>query len=182
MQSAKLFKKICHLTFGIGHFYQRGYSIVELLVVVAVFSIIALIATQAVVLVLRGSRKSESLISVRENVDYAFSVMERSIRNAQALNVNCNSDSTTLDYIDGNGGNRNFSCLGGASGYIASDSARLTSDNVNVDCTQTPIFACFFPASGSEYVDISVTASDASAQGAEGAKFTTSTRILLRTY
>src|SRR3990170_3264778 len=65
--------------------FGRGYSIVELLVVVTIFTFLAIIVTQAVVLTLRGSRKGESLISVRENLDYAFAVMERQLRSARSI-------------------------------------------------------------------------------------------------
>ena len=59
--------------------FSMGYSLVELLVAVSLFSVIILITSQAIVLSLRSSRKGESLITVRENIDYAFGVMERHI-------------------------------------------------------------------------------------------------------
>lgn len=159
--------------------FVRGYSIVELLVVVTVFSFLAIIATQAVVLTLRGSRKGESLISVRENLDYAFAVMERQLRSAKSIS-SCSPAS--IIYEDSEREITNFSCLGGSTGYIASESARLTTSDVVVDCTQT-IFTCPPALPGAPpSVLINVTAFDADSQGIEGASVTTSSRILLRAY
>ena len=163
-----------------------GYSIVELLVVVTIFSFLAIIATQAVVLTLRGSRKGESLISVRENLDYAFAIMERQLRSARSITSCCPSNtpctSDTLVYEDSERNITDFACVGGASGYIASESARLTTSDIIVDCTQT-IFKCPVAVPGvAPTVLITVTAYDADSAGIEGASVTTSTRILLRTY
>jgi len=165
---------------------RGGYSIVELLVAVTIFIIIATISTQAVVLTLRGSRKGESLISVRENLDYAFAVMERQLRSARSITSCCPSNtpctSDTLVYEDSERNITDFSCEGGAGGYIASESARLTGSNIMVDCTQT-IFTCPVVVPGvAPTVLITITAHDADSQGIEGASVTTSSRILLRTY
>jgi prepilin-type N-terminal cleavage/methylation domain-containing protein len=159
--------------------FVRGYSIVELLVTLTVFAIIAIISTQAVVLSLRGTRKGESLISTRENLDFAFGVMERQLRSARSI-TSCASDQ--LVYEDEERIVTNFSCVGESDGYLASGSARLTSNEVNVDCTGI-IFSCPAVAPGvPPTVIISATAQDADSQGIEGSSVTASTRILLRTY
>jgi len=159
--------------------FGRGYSIIELLVAVTIFIIIATISTQAVVLTLRGSRKGESLISVRENINYAFGVMERQLRSARSI-TSCTSGQ--IIYEDSEREVTDFSCEGGATGYIASDSARLTSNKVIVNCTGV-VFSCPLAVPGvAPSVIISVTAYDADSQGIEGSSVTTSTRVLLRTY
>ena len=160
---------------------SNGFSLIELLVVVAVFLILATVSTQIIAVTLTGSKKTGSLVKVRENVDFSFAVMERQIRNAK--NVDCiSSTSTQLDYTDENGVSTSFSCLGGANGYIASGAARLTSDLVYVDCTQI-VFTCTPESSGvPPFVDIAVTAEGADVQGSEGAQVTTSTKILLRSF
>ncbi len=86
-----------------------GLSLIEILVVVSIFAILGIIITRSVILTLQGSKKSESLIRVRENLDYAKSVIERQIRNAD--NAECpNPDTTLLNYTDQFGNKTSFSC------------------------------------------------------------------------
>lgn len=153
---------------------NKGISLLEILVVITVFSILAILATIAILSTLRGSRKSEALIRVRENVDYSLAVMERNIRNAESF-VNCGSETKAISYLDENGRSSSFSC---GADYIASGSARLTSEEVEV-------FSCTFTCDDSTAppsVEISVGARDASATGIEGAQVTANTKIFLRTY
>ena len=63
----------------------QGFSLLEILVVIAVFSILAILTTQAVLLTLKGSKKSESLTKVRGSIDYSLAIIERSIRNAEYI-------------------------------------------------------------------------------------------------
>ena len=157
-----------------------GFSIVEMLVVTMIFSILAILATQSIFLTLRGSRKSESLVAVRENVDYAFAIMERQIRNAQS--INCPVGNIILNYIDEHGASSSFACVtSGPDSYIASGSGRLTNPDVTFTCSS--VFTCD-PGGGGvpPSVTISVNAQAADSSGAEGAEITTSTRILLRSY
>ena len=153
---------------------NKGISLLEILVVITVFSILAILATMAIVLTLRGTRKSEALVRVRSNVDYSLAIMERNIRNAESF-INCGSETNVISYLDENGSLSSFSC---ETDYIASGSARLTSEEVE-------IISCSFTCDDSTSppsVEISVGARDASATGIEGAQMTTSTKIFLRTY
>lgn len=163
---------------------KAGFSIVELLVVVTVFSMLAVLATQSIVLTLRGSKKSESLLEVRENVNYALNIMERLIRSAKQ--ISCSADNLTLSYTDFYGNSADFTCEGGSSGYIASSSARLTTNDIVIDCSSgggNKVFDCP-PSAGNAppSVVINITAQSANTFAAEGAQVTTSTKILLRSY
>ena len=164
----------------------RGFSIIELLVVVAIFAIVALMATQALIHSLRGAKKSESLARVRSDLDFALAVIERNLHNATDINPPCMGAATdTVSYTDGFGSTTSFSCddidgSGGLIGYIASASARLTSDEVDVT-------SCSFVCTPGDVgvppsVTVSVIAEDPNAIGAEGAQVTTDTKILLRIY
>lgn len=158
----------------------KGISFIEILVVIAVFAILGVLATRAILLTLRGSRKSESVVKVRENVNYALAVIERQLRNAESI------DTTTctggrVDYKNQDGIGSSFVCTNiGAGGYIASGSARLTSTDVAVTLCS---FSCS-PASGDVLpsVTVNVTAQDAVATGVESAQVSSSTQIFLRTY
>lgn len=157
---------------------QKGVSLLEILVVMTIFSVLAILATRGVLLTLRGSRKSDSLGRVRENMDYTLSVMERQLRNAD--DVACDT-STQISYQPKDGSSATFSCEDvGSGGYVASSSARLTNEEVDVS-------ACSFTCSAGESgvppsVSISLTGEDANTTGVEGSQVTTTTTIYLRTY
>jgi len=158
---------------------QKGISVIEVLVVVLVFSVIAVLGTQSILLSLRGSKRSESTIGVRENVNYSLSVMERQLHNADSISC---ASSTKIIYVDEFSQNTDFSCnlSDPQEGYIASGSARLTGRNVNVTACS---FLCDPGGAGvPPSVMISITAKDKDAIQLEGSQFTTNTRINLRTY
>lgn len=158
--------------------FQKGVSLLEILVVMTIFSILAILATRGVLLTLRGSRKSDSLGRVRENVDYALSIMERELRNAD--DVTCTS-STLVTYETKQGVSATFSCESlDADGYIASSSARLTNEEVDIS-------SCSFTCSAGTAdippsVSINISGQDANLEAEEQAQVTTTTRIYLRTY
>jgi prepilin-type N-terminal cleavage/methylation domain-containing protein len=157
---------------------QKGVSLIEILVVITVFSVLAILATRGVLLTLKGSRKSDSLGKVRENIDYSFAVMERNLRNADSISC---PTTTQIAYMDKMGISADFSCqdLSG-NGYIASSSARLTSDQVKI--TQCS-FTCDAGAPGvPPSVTISITGTDANLSGIESARVSVTTKIFLRTY
>ena len=157
----------------------KGVSLIELLVVITIFSVLAILATRGVLLTLRGARKSESLGRVRENLGFSFAVMERHLRNADS--VTCTPDFTRVDFQDKKGNPVYFSCEDlSTDGYISSSSARLTSEEVRIT-------ACDFTCeAGGAGVPPSVTASisgqEAGTTGVEGAQVTVTTKVLLRTY
>ncbi len=157
----------------------KGMSLLEILVVVTVFAILAILTTRAVLLTLKGSKKSESTAKVRANVDYALAVMERNLRNADFI-TNCTTG--TISYVDEQGDSASFSYIATGSlpdpnGAIASGSARLTSSEVDVT-------SCIFTCSGTPFrsVVIEVEAQDAEVTGSEGGQISVSTEIHLRTY
>ncbi len=158
-------------------------SLIEILVVVAIFAILGIIVTRSVVLSIGGSKKSESLVKVRENLNYSLGIIERQIRNADSLVSACpNSDTSLINYKDQSGNAASFSCvgMGGSDPYIASGSARLSSDVIKITSCS---FICT-PATSVNpaLVTISLEAQDAEATGVQQSKVTTTTRIYLRNY
>ena len=159
----------------------KGISLLEILVVVAIFSILGIMATRSVLLTIRGTKRSDSLLSVRENLNYSLSVIERQIRSAQSVPECPNADTSVIEYIDQYGNPAAFSCVDtGPTGYIASDSARLTSENVSiVSCS----LSCVESQEGTPpSVVIEISAQDAINESVEKATVTSSTQIFLRTY
>lgn len=164
---------------------SNGMSLIEILVVVAIFAILGIIVTRAIILTVGGSRKSESLIKVRENLDYASSVIERQIRNANSI-TNCAGQSSTpgtLNYVDQDGNPSSFSCVnvgGSSNGYVASGSAQLTNSAINViSCS----FSCSVGTSANpDVVGYTIEANDSTAVGTQNSTVTISNTISLRNY
>jgi prepilin-type N-terminal cleavage/methylation domain-containing protein len=165
---------------------QKGISLIELLVVVAIFAFVGTIVTRAIVLTLQGTQKSTSIVSARENLDYAMGIIERQIRNANSITSDCFGEpSTEIDYLDQNGNLGAFSCQGtGTIGsYIASGSAtpvnRITNSAVEItNCS----FVCNSTGTTPPVVSISLTVQNATTSGTAGGEVSSSTQIDLRNY
>lgn len=185
MRSKKMLNlKSKKLNWGFSLQTRRGFSLIEMLVVVLTFSILAVLSTQALVHSLRGSRKSEAITQVRENADYAMGIMVRLLRSAGS--ITCSADNKRVDYVDEEGVTARFSCLpsGSTAGYIASGSSdlRLTSSDVYVNCTGI-VFVCVTPTPpASSSVTISIVAQDADLAQVEGAQVTITSKVILRNY
>ncbi len=161
---------------------KKGYTLIEILVVVVVFAVISLIATQTVILILRGTKKAESVSKVRQNLDYAMGSMERQLRSARSITSACNnSASSQINFIDQSGNVNSFSCVGtnqtGSASSVASSSADLTSSDITISSCS---FVCAPATSNSPpSVTLSVTGSDITRQGAS---VTVTTQVTLRSY
>jgi|GEM_PF-2229138 len=167
----------------------KGYTLIEILIVMSSFAILAVLVTMTVAYSLRGSRKSESSSDVRSEMEYAVGIMERQLRNSNSITQCVNG---SVSYEDENGVIASFSCVSETSGdlnytYIASSSASLgysiplTSNKLDLTCQfscQTVSDKPYVPTS----VNISLTGVATSVQGVEGAKVTLETEVLLRNY
>jgi len=156
----------------------KGISLIEILIVITIFSVLAILATRGVLITLRGARKSDTLGQVRENIAFTMEVMERLVRNADT--VSCPSE-TQIAFEDKDATAGTFTCESvGSNGYVASSSARLTNQQVNItSCT----FTCDEGSAGvPPSVIMSISGRDTTSSGVEGAQVTVSTTIFLRTY
>lgn len=161
---------------------KSGVSLIEILIVIAVFAVLGILSTRAIILSLMGSKKGDAQIKVRENLDYAVSVVERQLRNAGNVSP-CSlipENTSVINYNDSDNNSSSFSCLVNE-GYIASGSARLTSDEVTVTSCS---FSCTEgTASTPPKVSIDIEAVDTKSQGSkEGSRVSITTEINLRTY
>lgn len=158
---------------------KSGLSLIEILVVMTIFAILGIIISSSVALTILGTKKSEALTRVRENVNYSLTIVERNLRNAGSI-TDC-SDPNTLTYIDQYGQETSFSCqnIGGDDSYIASGSARLTSSAIKiVSCS----FTCEYPPDLTQapMVSINVAAKDLLLSGSQSASISAQTKVYLR--
>lgn len=160
----------------------KGVSLLEILVVVAIFAILGIIVTRAVILTIGGSKKSESLIKVRENLGNSMGIIERQLRNADSISVCPNPNETSIAYVDQLGNSASFSCsgIGTDDAYVSSGSARLTSNLVKITyCNFTCVAGT---ASNPASVSVSLSAQDVAATGLVTSKVSLTTQIFLRNY
>lgn len=157
-------------------------SLIEILVVIGIFGILGVLTTRSVVLTLSGSKKTENLIKIRENINYTFGVIERQLRNADAITDCTNANTLAINYLDQNGLPASFSCgnIGSGIGYISSGANQLTSNTVDINSCS---FTCKVGTNGNpSSVKISVQAQDATATGISNSVVTSSTSVSLRNY
>lgn len=152
---------------------NSGYSLVEMLVVMGIFSVLAVMITQVLAASLKSAKRVEVTTKIRTNLDFALASMERNLRNAKT--VSCPS-ATQVNFTGADGGESYFVYSGQS---IASGSANLTGNTVKVT---TCSFTCTTSASSPPMVEISLTAQDPLVTGLEGAQVTINSRILLRSY
>lgn len=108
---------------------KKGYTLVEILLVVTIFSLIAGILSVILSTAMRSSTKAEATKEIRQNGEYALTVVEGLVLNARSLNC----EGGKLKVIDVLGGETVISC---ENGRMASNSAYLTSSGVSVsDCS-----------------------------------------------
>jgi prepilin-type N-terminal cleavage/methylation domain-containing protein len=103
--------------------FSKGFSLVELLASIAIFSVIGVIVISILTLTLRGSNKADLTESLRQNGDIVLSKIVRSIRYAKSIDdpicvpsatssaitlttltdqettLSCNSDGITLNSL-----------------------------------------------------------------------------------
>lgn len=159
----------------------EGMSLLEIMVAITIFAMLGVVMSRAILLTLRGARKSESTLKAKENISYAMAVIERSLRNADE--VTCpTTGPTQLDYTDEAGTTTFFSCvgLGTEDAYVASGSARLTSTDIVIqECS----FSCSQAATNTNpVITVDISANNLGATGIENSTFSSSMQILLRSY
>jgi prepilin-type N-terminal cleavage/methylation domain-containing protein len=105
---------------------EAGFSLVEVLIVIAIFSVIALVVSQTLFSTLKGAARSEVSSSIKQEGNYVISVMERQLHNSIQI-TSCGP--TSIVYRDAYSQSVSFSCDGGR---VASNSASITSPTTTV--------------------------------------------------
>ena len=68
---------------------QQGVSLIELIVVIAIFSVTIISATDIFKWVIQGQKNALAAQNVQENMRYAFETMSKEIRMAEASGTGC---------------------------------------------------------------------------------------------
>ena len=158
---------------------KKGFSLVEILIVISIFSVIGILSTRIILLTMRGAKKSDSQVRVRENVNYALSIIERQIRNSEVVNC-ASSTSSQIIYTSLEGVASTFSCVSGSDSYILSGTSRLTSSDISItsclfSCTQTN-------ENDPPVMKVKIVAEDKNNTSVENGSVTVETEIVTRNY
>lgn len=160
---------------------KKGFSIIEILVVVGIFAMIAVISTQAVVSSLTSARKSEAAIQVKENLDYTVSVMERKLRNAREITT-CNE--SLIEYIDSEGNDAEFRCInvGGSNGRVENEDARITSSEIIITQCQLTCTSASEGVPPSVNIFLEAEKADTDISDSDKSPIFATTKVYLRVY
>lgn len=157
-------------------FLTRGFTLIEMMVVISVFSIVAVLVGNMVGYSMKGARKSESSLKVRAELENAISVVERSLREAKKGTVECAS--TRVSFKDQDDRQVTFSCSGSTPNII------LKKESNNIIGSNVKLTSCYFDCDNlSEgVVVIELSGISANSNGVESDSINVSARVVLRNY
>jgi prepilin-type N-terminal cleavage/methylation domain-containing protein len=104
---------------------NRGFSLIEMIVAVSVFSFLVVIISDMFLSMLNSQRRSISIQNTQESMRYAFEVMSKEIRHAQRSDTDCysgaskrmyntNNDNTIIYFKNKNGECVSYALINGA--------------------------------------------------------------------
>lgn len=142
-----------------------GFTLLELVVSVAIVAIISVVLSQVFLVTLRTNAKTEISKDLKQNGDLALESMVRMIQKARRVTSPCAGTGTvsqSLTIINDDGGQTTYECvLDGGSTRLASTSAQrteyLTSTNVTMGGSQCSSSSFSILCAGGAGVPASVT-------------------------
>ena len=166
-----------------------GFTLIEVLVVISILAIVGGVFTMSIVSFTTSKNKSSSLSEVKQNGDYALSLMEQNIRNS-APPVSCNSpinDQVTIR--SENGSSQVIACVetGLANSRITIGPATSIATNPTLVSRSIRVTSCSFTCqTGTSFssdgvaIAFSLSLNSASTQVSERSQETFSTTVFLR--
>jgi len=120
---------------------QRGFTLIEMLVVTAVFMLLGVLLVSSLFSILKSNAKAELMKEMRQSGSYALDVMSKIIANGVITNIDCSAANSSIVVKNPNGGETTFECKGDPA-YIASNSAQLTSTQQIKISSCSNVFQC----------------------------------------
>ena len=118
---------------------KRGFTLIEILVVIGILAIIMVVGSTSFFNLLRGSTKTKTATLVKENGDYALGVIARMIRNAREIS-DCNPSMSSIEILNPDGRLTEFSCdkdtISSNSAAIISRQVKVKSDSCSFNCQE----------------------------------------------
>lgn len=169
---------------------NKGFSLIELLIVLVAIPVIAIVTTQSLINVLSSQRKVDVEIRVRGDVEYMFSFIERRILNATDLTVTYpNLNQTVVEYANINGSNGRFTCNTSSLGLgnmmyeeVADDSGEVQLSDTDIDIYKCNIAELGGLNGAPKGIRMVVGARIAGFEGTEGGQLELTTIIYTRSY
>lgn len=79
---------------------RSGYTMIELLAVVAIIGLIGVSASQLFFTTIRGGNKAQVIADVKQEGDYVINKIERLVRNGTAISA-CGANNLQVEDVDG---------------------------------------------------------------------------------
>jgi prepilin-type N-terminal cleavage/methylation domain-containing protein len=80
---------------------KKGFTLIEILVSMGIISYLGIFIVQALTATIRSNSKIEIMKEIKQNGDYAVSLLQRKIQSAQTINCSANNHQLSLTYFDG---------------------------------------------------------------------------------
>lgn len=126
---------------------KRGFTLIEMLIALAVFSMLGVMATVILVGALQGAKKAAAVALVKNEGSRVINTMTQMLKYSTSVTL-CGGNSVTFQPRTDTSNPAVFACLPPGAGpyYIASNSANLTSGNVemtscNISCDVPDVLA-----------------------------------------
>ena len=75
---------------------KRGFTMIEMLVSVAIFSIVITIVMGTIVTIVDASRKARTMTEVMNNLNFSFESMTRTLKTAKSIDFNRTNENTIV--------------------------------------------------------------------------------------
>jgi prepilin-type N-terminal cleavage/methylation domain-containing protein len=120
---------------------KGGFTLIEMLVSVALFTVVLTVTLGAILTIIDANRKARSLMSVMGNLNFAVDSITRSVKTGTNISVTSGGNCVSVDQIDYNGTDldgieRATYCLDGSTLTKRIESGTplpLTSPDVDID-------------------------------------------------